>query len=376
MNIAVNTRLLLKDKLEGIGWFTFESLKRITTQHPEHHFFFIFDREFSDTFIFSDNITPLVQFPQARHPFLYWMWFERSLPTLLEKLKPDLFLSTDGFLSLRYKGKSMNVIHDLNFEHYPEDLPVLTRWYYRHYFPLYARKAVRIATVSEYSLQDIVRQYHVSPDKIDIVYDGANEAYRPMTPEEKVMARQFYTDGKPYFVFIGALHPRKNLANLFRAFDLFKKNNPSDVQLVIVGAKKWWTRDIDVTFQEMIFSDDVIFTGRLNTEHLRYVLGASLGLTYVSYFEGFGIPIVEAFRCGTPVITANVTSMPEVAGDAALFIDPFDPETIAMAMYKIYQYETMRQELIGRGHAREELFSWQRTADRLWESIERAIKSA
>jgi glycosyltransferase involved in cell wall biosynthesis len=126
----------------------------------------------------------------------------------------------------------------------------------------------------------------------------------------------------------------------------------------------------------MIFSDDVIFTGRLNTEHLRYVLGASLGLTYVSYFEGFGIPIVEAFRCGTPVITANVTSMPEVAGDAALFIDPFDPETIAMAMYKIYQYETMRQELIGRGHAREELFSWQRTADRLWESIERAIKSA
>ncbi|MFH1160015.1 MAG: glycosyltransferase family 1 protein [bacterium] len=376
MNIAVNTRLLLKDKLEGIGWFTFESLKRITTQHPEHHFFFLFDRDFSDEFLFADNITPMVQFPQARHPVLYWAWFERSLPSLLDKIKPDLFLSPDGFLSLRYKGKSMNVIHDLNFEHYPEDLPVLTRWFYRHYFPLYARKAVRIATVSEYSRQDIVKQYNVNPEKIDIVYDGANEEYRPLTSEEKVMTRQFYTDGKPYFVFIGSLHPRKNLANLFRAFDLFKKTNPSDVQLVIVGAKKWWTHDIDSTFQEMIFSNDVIFTGRLNTEHLRYLLAASLGLTYVSYFEGFGIPIVEAFRCGTPVITADVTSMPEVAGDAALLIDPFDPETIAMAMYKIYQYETMRQELIGRGHAREGLFTWQKTADRLWESIEKAIKTS
>jgi len=375
MNIAVNTRLLLKDKLEGIGWFTYESLKRITTQHPEHHFYFIFDRNFSEDFIFSDNITPLIQFPPARHPFLYYAWFEYSLPSLLNRLKPDLFLSPDGFLSLRYKGKSMNVIHDLNFEHYPEDLPFLTRWYYRHYFPKYTQKAVRIATVSDYSRQDIVEEYHVNEDKIDIVYDGASEIYKPLTEEEKVMTRQFYSEGKPYFLFIGALHPRKNLANLFRAFDLFKKTNPSDVQLLIVGARKWWTPDIDSAYQRMIYSRDVVFTGRLNNEHLRYVLGAAIALTYISYFEGFGIPIVEAFRCGTPVITSNVTSMPEVAGNGALLIDPFDPETIAMAMYKIYQYKTMRDELIQQGHAREGLFTWQKTADRLWESIEKALKT-
>ena len=375
MNIAVNTRLLLKDKLEGIGWFTYESLKRITTQHPEHHFYFIFDRNFSEEFLFSDNITPLIQYPPARHPVLYYAWFEFNLPSLLNRLRPDLFLSPDGFLSLRYKGRSMNVIHDLNFEHYPEDLPVLTRWYYRHYFPRYAQKAVRIATVSEYSRQDIVTQYQVSAGKIDIVYDGASEIYKPLTQEEKVMTCQFYSDGKPYFLFIGALHPRKNLSNLFRAFDLFKKTNPSDVQLMIVGARKWWTPDIDSAFQRMIFSNDVIFTGRLSNEHLRYVLGAATALTYVSYFEGFGIPIVEAFRCGTPVITSNVTSMPEVAGDGALLIDPFDPESIAMAMYKTYQYKTVREELIQRGHAREGFFTWQKTADRLWESIEKALKS-
>ena len=339
------------------------------------HFFFIFDRDFSEEFIFSDNITPLIQFPPARHPFLYYAWFEYALPSLLNKLKPDLFLSPDGYLSLRYQGKSMNVIHDLNFEHYPEDLPALTRWYYRYYFPRYARKAVRIATVSEFSRQDIVQQYNVSDDKIDVVYDGANEEYHPLTEEEKIATRQFYTDGKPFFLFIGSLHPRKNLSNLFRAFDLFKKANPSDVQIVVVGAKKWWTPEIDSAYQKMIYSNDVIFTGRLNTEHLRYILGSSLGLTYVSYFEGFGIPIVEAFRSGIPVITANVTSMPEVAGDGALLVDPFDPESISIAMYKIYQYNTIREELVKRGHAREGLFTWQKTADRLWESIEKAIKT-
>jgi len=375
MEIAVNTRLLLKDKLEGIGWFTYESLRRITTQHPEHHFYFIFDRPFSSDFIFSPNIPPLVPFPPARHPFLYYTWFEYSLPPLLNKLKPDLFLSPDGFLSLRYKGKSMNVIHDLNFEHYPEDLPLLTRGYYRYYFRKFAQKAVRIATVSDYSRQDIVNQYGVDAGKIDIVYDGANEVYKPLTEEEKVMTRQFYAEGKPYFVFIGSLHPRKNLTNLFRAFDLFKKNNPSDIQLLIVGAKKWWTPEIDSAYQRMVFSRDVVFTGRLNNEHLHYVLGAATALTYVSYFEGFGIPIVEAFRCGTPVITSNVTSMPEVAGDAALLVDPFDPESISLALYKIYQYNTMREELTQRGHDRQDLFTWQKTADRLWESIENALKT-
>ncbi len=375
MNIAVNTRLLIHDKLEGIGWFTYESLKRITTQHPEHHFFFIFDREYDPGFLFSDNITPIIQFPQARHPVLYYAWFEIAIPKLLERIKPDLFLSPDGFLSLKTPVKSMAVFHDLNFEHYPQDIPFWTRRYYRQYFPKYAAKAVRIATVSGFSKDDIVKQYHISPDKVDVVYDGANDAYHPLTNPEKEKVREEFTSGLPYFVFIGSLHPRKNLANLFRAFDLFKKSNPSEVKLLIVGAKKWWTRDIDFAYSRMVFSDDVIFTGRLNIDELAGVLGAALALTYVSYFEGFGIPIVEAFRCDVPVITSNVTSMPEVAGDAALLVDPFNPESIEEALYKSYQYESIRQELIVRGRRRKDMFSWQQTADRLWESIEKAVKS-
>ena len=138
MKIAVNTRLLLKNKLEWIGWFSTETLKRITTQHKEHQFYFIFDRKYDDAFIFSDNITPVVIPPQARHPVLYYIWFENSIPRLLKKLQPDLFFSPDGYLSLTTKVRSMNVFHDLNFEHYPADLPFSERTYYRHFFPLYA----------------------------------------------------------------------------------------------------------------------------------------------------------------------------------------------------------------------------------------------
>lgn len=375
MNIAINTRLLILNKLEGIGWFTYETLKRITTQHAEHHFYFIFDREYDPEFLFSDNITPIIQFPQSRHPVLYYLWFEWAIPKLLETIKPDLFLSPDGFLSLKTPVKSMAVFHDLNFEHYPQDIPFWTRRYYRQYFPKYAQKAVRIATVSGFSKEDIIKQYHVSPDKIDVVYDGAHEVYRPLSDNEREKIRNEYTKGLPYFVFIGSLHPRKNLVNLFRAFDLFKKSNPSEVKLLIVGARKWWTSDIDFAYNRMVFSDDIIFTGRLSVDELSGVLGAALALTYVSYFEGFGIPIVEAFRCDVPVITSNVTSMPEVAGDAALYVDPFNPESIAEALYKAYQYESIRKELIVRGRRRKDLYSWQLTADRLWESIEKACKS-
>jgi glycosyltransferase involved in cell wall biosynthesis len=126
----------------------------------------------------------------------------------------------------------------------------------------------------------------------------------------------------------------------------------------------------------MKYANDVVFSGRLNSEELVQVLGASLALTYVSYFEGFGIPIVEAFYCGVPVITSNVTSMPEVAGDAALLVNPFQPRSIAEAMKRIAEDESLREDLIRKGFDRKADFSWQKTADLLWESIEIAIKSS
>lgn len=143
--------MLLKDKMEGIGYFSSETLKRMVSQHPEHTFLFIFDRQFHRDFIFSENIIPVVAFPPARHPFLWYWWFEFSIPKILKRYQPDVFLSPDGYLSLRDKTPALPVIHDINFKHYPADLPFLFSKYYNHYFPLFAKKAQRIATVSEFS---------------------------------------------------------------------------------------------------------------------------------------------------------------------------------------------------------------------------------
>lgn len=373
MRIAINTRLLLKGKLEGIGWFTYENLKRITQSHPEHQFFFLFDRPYSKDFIFADNITPLVLFPQARHPFLYYIWFQYSVKKALKKIDADLFISTDGYISLSTDVKTLNVFHDLNFEHYPKDVPLLERWYYRTFFPKYAHRANHIATVSEFSKQDIIKSYQISPDKIDVVYNGANEIYAPVDSTVKKMTREKLTGGHPYFFFIGSLHPRKNLSNLFKAFDIYRTSTNTTTKLVITGARKWWTDDIDKVYKNMVFREDIIFTGRLTISEIRNVMASSQALTYVSYFEGFGIPIVEAFRCGIPVITSNVTSMPEIAGDAALTVDPFDPSAIADAMMKIDSDADLRETLITRGFQRAEEFTWDKSAERLWKAIEKIM---
>lgn len=166
MKIAVNTRLLLRGKLEGMGWFSFETLKRLTQNHPEHQFIFIFDRPYAQEFIFSDNITPVVAGPPARHPFLFYIWFDFQIPRLLKKYQADLFLSPDGYLSLRTDIPQLAVIHDISFIHRPDDLPWLKRRYYNWFFPRFARKAKRIATVSNYSKEDIVRSFQIEPKRL------------------------------------------------------------------------------------------------------------------------------------------------------------------------------------------------------------------
>jgi glycosyltransferase involved in cell wall biosynthesis len=374
VQIVVNTRLLLSNRLEGIGWFTYQTLKRITAAHPECHFVFLFDRAYSEEFVFSDNVTPMILSPKARHPVLYYIWFQHSVKPLLNRMNPDLFLSPDGFLCLGATCKQLPVIHDLNFIHHPKDVKWMTGKYYNHYFPKFAKTASRIATVSEYSKADIIKNYGIDAAKIDVVYNGINSFFRPLSEEEKITTRKKFSSSKNYFVNVGSLHPRKNIASLIRAFAAFKKETGSDMKLLLAGPHFWGVKDIYSAIDENNLKEDIVFTGRLADEDLASVLGAATALTFVPYYEGFGIPLVEAMEARVPIITSNVTSLPEVAGNAALLVDPFNTDEIKNAMVKLYRDEKLRTDLIQKGLIQKEKFSWDKSADLLWKSIEKAVR--
>lgn len=369
MVIAVNTRLLIHNKLEGIGRFTNETLKILTRNHPEHQFVFIFDRKYHEEFVYSDNIIPVNGFPQSRHPILWYAFFEWSIPSIIETYKADIFLSPDGWLSLHSHIKSLPVIHDLNFFHLPEYIPWHVRKYYHHFFPKFIRKADRIATVSEFSKQDIVSLFDVDPDKIDVVYNGAKECFKPIAEKDQALIRKKYSHQCPYFLFIGLIHPRKNLAGLIRAFDGFRKSVDSNVKLLIAGSRKWWTHDMQSSYNESVYKEDIIFTGRIPDEELHRIMASALALIYPSHYEGFGIPMLEAMYCDTPVIASKTTSLPEVGGDAVIYADPSSVESIKSAILKVFGDPELRKNLIYKGRVQREKFTWNKTADLLWKSI-------
>jgi glycosyltransferase involved in cell wall biosynthesis len=371
--IVVNTRLLIPNRLDGIGRFSYETLKRITTKHPEHQFVFLFDREIADEFIFSENITPVKLFPPARRVVLFNIWFNWSVAGVLKDLDADLFLSPDGYLPLRGTTKCLPVIHDLNFEHYPQDIPSGYSKWFRKKFPLFAKKATRIATVSEFSKKDIAERYGIAPEKIDVVYNGASAGFRPLPDAKIALVRKKYAGGNPYFLFVGALHPRKNLERLVRAYALFKRKTNSQTKLVIAGGNYWKYDSVKKALESIPEKDEVIFTGRLPEAELHRITAGARALAYVPYFEGFGIPIVEAMSCDVPVITSGITSMPEVGGDAALYVDPFSEDSIANALEKIDTDPTLRGALIEKAREQRKKFSWDKTADLLWLSIEKAL---
>ena len=374
MRIAVNTRLLLKDKLEGIGWYTYETLSRIVKAHPEHDFYFIFDRPYSKEFIFAKNVTPIVLGPPTRHPILWYIWFELRLPKLLKKHNIDLFLSTDGFLSLTSKVPSVAVIHDVNFEHHPKDLKFTHSLFYRFFFKKYAHKAKRLVTVSEYSKSDISKVYGLSEAKIDVSLNGVNSLFHQIELTEQIKTRKQFSQGNDYFLFVGALHPRKNIKRLLMAFDLFKTETKSKNKLLIVGAKMWWNDELKEAFENLSHKEDVIFTGRKSLEDLQVLYAAAQAFCFVPYFEGFGIPIIEAMRCGCPVITSNCTAMPEVAGEAALIVDPYNIEDIKNAMITIENDPKLRADLSEKGLIHSQKFNWKSTANVLWNSIEKVLQ--
>jgi len=373
MVIAVNTRFLLADYLEGYGNFIEETFRRMTKDHPEHQFIFIFDRPFDPRFVFGNNVKAVVTGPAARHPLLWKFWYDIKVPAVLRKYKADVFVSCDGFCSLRTTRPQCLVLHDLAFLHFPSAIRRSHLLFYKKYTPKFLSKATAIATVSEFSKRDIADQYGTDPARIDVVYNGVKNIFQPLSNEEKAATKEKYTEGKEYFVYAGAIHPRKNLMNLLKAFSVFKKRQQTNMKLVLAGRLAWQFETFTKSLQSYKYRNDVVMTGYVEEAELARIIGSAYGLIYPSLFEGFGVPVLEAMRCEVPVITSAGSAMQEMAGDAALYADAESHTAIAEKMMRLYKDEQLRKELIQKGRKLAATYTWDKTAKLLWQTIEKTF---
>lgn len=370
MRIAVNTRFLQKNNLEGFGYYIHELLQRITQQNPQHQFLFVFDRSFDSSFIYHNNVSAKVVGPKARHPLAFRVWYDISFSKAAKHFKADIILSLDGFCCLNTTIPQILAVHDLAYLHYPNYIAWYHLWFYKCYQKKFIEKATKVITVSNFSKQDIVQQYHIPNTKINVIYNGIRSCFNPVSYEIKNAVKHDYTNGCEFFLSVGGIHPRKNIIQLLKAFSLFKKWHQSNMKLVIAGRFAWQTKIFKQQIETYKYKADVVLLGYVNDVVLSQIMASAYALVYPSLFEGFGVPIIEAMQCGTPVITSNTSSMPEAAGNAALYTNPNDAIDIANQMKLLYKDEMLRTQLIKKGFLQAQQFSWDESALALTKIIE------
>ena len=374
MRIAINARFLLPGKIEGIGRVSYELIKRFVREHPKDQFLLIFDRDTEDQYDFGPNVEKTILFPPARHPLLFILWFEISLFNCIKKWKADIFYSPDGFCCLRSKVPTVITCHDLAYLHYPKQISLIEKWYYQFFVPRFLAKAEATICVSKATKDDVIRHFPSVKEKTYSISNGPTLRNYDIVLENT--GHKPVTDGLPYFLYVGAIHPRKNIVNLIKAFSLFKTKYGCPHTLIITGRNAWQTQEVNKAFKESKFQSHINFTGYLSEYDLWSVLKGSDLFLYLSLFEGFGLPILEAFSAEIPVITSNRSSMPEVAGNAAILVDPMNLEMIADAMYEVVSDKNLKQELIKSGLEQLKKFNWDQSAQDYWKIFQTVIQKS
>ena len=354
-----------------MGYFSHEILQRLVRNHPEVEWLFIFDRSHHSDFIYGSNVKAVNIGPPSRHAILWWIWFQISIPFILRKHQVDLLLSPDGYIPTYGNTPALPVIHDINFEHQNHNLDPVSGAYMRYFFPRFAKRGRRVATVSNFSREDISKTYSIDKGKIDLVYNGVSAKFKTLTDSAKVAQKRKWSAGSNYLLFIGSLNPRKNIAGMLAAYELYRKQGGS-AKFILAGSNMLGAQEIANCHAKNSYQKDILFTGRLDEEEITALLGAAQALCFVSHFEGFGIPILEAFKSDCPVITANNTAMPEVAGAAAWLCDSEDAEDIAKAMLASDR-EDLRRDLILKGREQVKKFNWDKSAEMMWSSIQKCL---
>jgi glycosyltransferase involved in cell wall biosynthesis len=264
-------------------------------------------------------------------------------------------------------------IHDLSFEHLPLTFNKRSRMQLRLTVRRSARKAARILALSESARQDIIETYEIPPEQVTAIPLAASDHFSPVTDARELQrVRQTYGIVGDYILSVGSIQPRKNLERLVRAFSRLRGQRPGVKlpKLVIVGKQAWLYNETLRAIAESGVDDQVLLTGYVSEGDLPGLYSGATCFVYPSYFEGFGLPPLEAMQCGTPVIVGNRTSLPEVVGDAGLLVDPFDEAQIAWALARLIDNSDLRNELRVKGLKRAKGFNWDDTARRTLEVYE------
>jgi glycosyltransferase involved in cell wall biosynthesis len=342
------------------------------TAERNHQVWLYFNQPFApDLFPHVAHVEPTI-IPRRR------LWTHTRLRQELNRRSPDIFFTPAHVIPIGYRGPSVVTIHDLGYEYFPEAHPrrqlAYLRWSTRHN----ARVARRVIVDSKATAVDLTRLYQVDPAKIDVIYPGIDpEIKRNKDRIQLEFALKKYSIRSPYLLYLGTLQPRKNLLRLIEAFTLSGLHQEG-VSLVLAGKAGWLAQPILEAIEKLppAIREKVRLTGYIGETEKNLLLSGATVMVFPSLYEGFGFPVLEAQACGTPVICSNTSSLPEVAGDGAILIDPQDVNALAEAMTNIVGEDSIRSRLITAGRVNTLRFTWDAAAAQVMNVLEKALVTA
>ncbi len=356
MRIGIDARLVYYSQA-GIGQYILHLVNSLAEVDRENEYVLLQSRKDDTTILRQPNFRRVSLWTPSHH------YLERySLNIELMRLGLDVLHSPDFIPPHKPSCKSVITVHDLAFLLYPHFLTRESARYYGH-IDQAVRWTDHIISVSESTKRDTIQYLGVSEDKITVVYEAANPIFCPIDrAEARQQVRNRHGVDAPYILFVSTIEPRKNVPTLIRAVWQLLECYKADVHLVLAGGKGWLFEDAFATVEELKLDSRVHFVGRVTSEDLLALYNAAELLAHPAFYEGFGLPPLEAMACGLPVVVSNVASLPEVVGDAGLLIDPHDVDELTVAMWRVLNEPDLRQEMRTRGLQQAARFSWERAA--------------
>lgn len=310
----------------------------------------------------------------TERPIVRIAWEQLAQPLALHRSGVDLLHSLAFVSPLVTPCPAVVTVHDLSFMHFPKRFQPAKRLYLRAMTRVSCRRARRVIAVSQATADDVTRLIGVPPGRIDVIPHGVDHArFRPLPPDQVAGWRQASGLPSHFILFVGTLEPRKNLTRLIEAFAQVRTKDPQ-LKLVVAGGKGWYYGEIFDRVQTLSLAEAVIFPGFVPPEELPLWYNSAAAFIYPSTYEGFGLPLLEAMACGTPVVAANTSCLPEVVADAGLLVSPDDPDDMALALIHLLSDAGRRAELSERGKARAQKYTWQATATATVSTYQRALE--